>query len=345
MPAESLKRFEKLLESGKTVPALALVGSDYYWRELCRTKVVERFVPVAAREWAVAQFSAADSGWEDIFQRAQTLPMLSACQVLILRDAEALAELDEGAAKEVVAAFEKYFADPAPFSILLIEAAQMDKRRSLFKLLEKKALVVQLDAGDAPAAELAVTIAKELGAEFDREAASLLSSLLNGEMGRMRMELEKLATYVGDRHRITAADVEALVVSARQYTVWQLADMLAMRRRDAALAFLDTLLRNGEPPPMIVGALAYRFRKLLEAQELPAGIQSFEAARLLGMYRDSAELTLSVCRKISRDTLLRGIVTLAEADSRLKSGIPDPRAMMAFLVAELTSPEKKGAAA
>ena len=40
-----------------------------------------------------------------------------------------------------------------------------------------------------------------------------------------------LATYVGDRRRITRADVEKLVVSAKKYSVWQFAEMLASKSR------------------------------------------------------------------------------------------------------------------
>jgi len=42
--------------------------------------------------------------------------------------------------------------------------------------------------------------------------------------------------------------------------------------------------------------------------------------------------------------LLAGLVALAEADSQLKSANPDPRAMMEFLIARLTTPGVRSAA-
>ena len=133
--------------------------------------------------------------------------------------------------------------------MLVLEADALDGRQKFSKLLSEKALVVELTIGSESAAALATQMAKDLGAEIDREAAALLAEILNGEPARIRIELEKLATYVQGRRRdITRADVEALVVAARKNTVWQLADMLASRKRDAALAFLDNLLREGEQP-------------------------------------------------------------------------------------------------
>ena len=151
------------------------------------------------------------------------------------------------------------------------------------------------------------------------------------------MELEKLASYARGKP-ITAADIETLVVAARKNTVWQLADMLASGRRGDALAFLDTLWRNGEPPAGIVGALAWMYRKLVEARDLPAHSRGYQAARQLGMRPESAEAAIRQAHRIRKTDLLAGIVALAEADSQLKSANPDPRATLEFLIARLTSP-------
>ena len=137
---------------------------------------------------------------------------------------------------------------------------------------------------------------------------------------------------------ITTTDVEALVVAARKNTVWQLADMLASRKRGAALAFLDNLLREGEQPAGIVGALAWTYRKLIEARDLPASTSGFQAARQLGMRPDAAEAAVRQAHRVSKKELLAGLIALAEADSRLKSGSTNPRATMEFLIARLASP-------
>ena len=113
--------------------------------------------------------------------------------------------------------------------------------------------------------------------------------------------------------------------------------MLASRKRAAAFAFLDNLLREGEQPVMVVGALAWMYRKLMEARDLPATANGFQAARQLGMRPEAAETAVRQAHRIPKKELLAGLAALAEADSRLKSSNPDPRAMMEFLIARLTS--------
>jgi DNA polymerase III delta subunit len=119
--------------------------------------------------------------------------------------------------------------------------------------------------------------------------------------------------------------------------VWQLADMLAARETSKALEFLNSLLREGEPPAQIVGALAWMYRKLLEAQELPAGIQGYQASSRLRMGGPAAELAVRQSRKFPTMQLRNGLAALYEADSRLKSGGTSQRAVMEFLVAQLAA--------
>jgi DNA polymerase III delta subunit len=325
------------LAGGKPVAAVVLHGTDHYLREMCRNRIIETCVPESARDWAVARLSARTDGWDDILGRAQTLPMLAPRQVIVVEETESVEKLGEKARDEVLESLRKYFESPAPFTVLVLEAAALDGRQRLFKLLSEKALIVELTIGSESAAALAMQMAKDLGAEIDRDAAALLADMLNGAPARMRIELEKLAAYAKGRSGITASDVETLVVAERKNTVWQFTEMLAGRKRDVAFAFLDNLLREGEQPAMIVGALAWTYRKLIEARDLPAHTNGFQASRQLSMRPDAAEAAIRQAHRIPKRDLLAGLTALAEADSQLKSANPNPRAMMEFLIARLTS--------
>jgi DNA polymerase III subunit delta len=339
MAAVSPDKLLERLARGKPVAAVVLLGTDHYLREMCRDKMIQAYVPEGARDWAVARLSARDSGWDGIISQAQTLPMMARCQVIIVEDAESFEKLSEKSRDETLKMLGEYLDSPAPFTALVIEASALDGRQKFYKLLQEKALLVELSIDTNSAASLAMQMAKDLGTEIDREAATLLADILNGAAARIRIELEKLATYTQGRPRITSADVETLVVAARKNTVWQLGEMLANQNRTAALTFLDNLLREGEQPLGIVGALAWMYRKLIEARHLPAHTSGFQAARQLGMRPDAAETAIRQAHRIPKAQLLAGLVSLAEADNQLKSGNPDPRTMMEFLIAQLTLPD------
>jgi DNA polymerase III subunit delta len=260
--------------------------------------------------------------------------MLAQQQVVFVEDAASVERLGEKAREDVLEVLGNYLDSPAPFTTLVIEADALDGRLKFFKMLSEKALIVELTIGRESAAALGEQMAGELGARIDRAAAGLLADFVNGEPARIRIELEKLAAYANGE-AITPKMVETLVVSEKKNTVWQLADMLANRRHDAAFAFLENLLREGEQPVMIVGALARLYRQLVEAREMSPTTNRFQAAQRLHMPPDAAENVLRTAHRLSKKKLLDGLTALANADSQLKSSSPNPRALMEFLLVQL----------
>jgi len=86
----------------------------------------------------------------------------------------------------------------------------------------------------------------------------------------------------------------------------------------------------------MIGGMACMYRKLVEASELRGASNGWQAARALGMRPEQAELALQCARRISKERLLDGLRALREADDRLKSGTKDVRAVMEFLVWQLS---------
>jgi len=352
MPAISAEQLAARLAQGKPIPAILLLGSDSYLRETCREQVIESVVERAARPWAVQHYSAAEDELDLIVSRARMMPMLAPRQVIVFTDLEAIEPPAESKREDAVEALRDYLSSPAPFTVLVLEAAKLDQRMRLAKLLAEVALVVSAELPDDPHERLRVAtrLTKQLAAQqkgaIDDDAAEELADLCNGDLAAIRTEIAKLVTYAGTDRRICRADVEALVVAEKKYSVWELADVLATGQLERALKFLDKLLRDGEQPPALVGAMAWMFRKLLETQDLGRGASAGQVAGQLRMPLDSAKMALRQAQKIPRRQLVRGLRALYEADSRLKSGTKDERAVMEFLVSQLAGgrePAARGA--
>jgi DNA polymerase-3 subunit delta len=336
------------LEKGKAIPAVLLLGEEPYLRDACRAHVTECLVPEASRTWAVSRYSAERGETQAALEQAQTLPMLSPQQVVFLEDAEAIEKLGEKNREAVVENLEGYLKNPAPFTTLVLEATGLDQRMKLGKLLVEKTLVVECGLGEnqndrqAAAVTLARGMAKEAGVDFEKGAAEDLAEFVAADLMRLKTEIDKLVTYMGERKVISRADVIALVVSEKTTTVWELADMLASRQSKKAQEFLDRLLRRGEEALPMLGAITWMYRKMIEASEVKGVTNGWQAARALGMNPQQAELALQSARKISKPRLLGGLHALQKADDQLKGG-KDARTVLEFLVAELTAAEAKAA--
>jgi DNA polymerase III subunit delta len=343
MARVSQREFLARLEKGKAIPAILLLGDEPYLRDSCRAHLIERFVPEAARVWAVSRYSGGRGETQAALQQAQTMAMLSPLQLVFLEDAEAIEKLGEKNREETVEQLTAYLEDPAPFTVLVIEATALDQRMKLGKLLVETTLVVDCGLGEelderlAAAVSLSRTMAKEQGVEFEKGAAEDLSEYVAADLMRLKTEIDKLATFAAERKLIRRADVSALVVSEKTTTVWELADLLASRQGKKALEFLDRLLREGEEPLQMLGAITWMYRKLIEASEVKGVANGWQASRALGMRQEQAELALQSARKISKPRLLGALGALRRADDRLKGGTEDARTVMEFLVTELTT--------
>ena len=342
MARVSTTQLKEKLEKGKPPAALLLLGDEPYLRDACRAQLIETFVPEAARTWAVSRYSADRGETQSALEQAQTLPMLAKQQVIFLEEAEAIEKLGEKAREEAVEQLTAYLNDPAPFTILVVEAEKLDMRMQLGKKLADLALVVEVGLGErvedrvAAAVGLAKALAKEQGVEFEKGAAEDLAEFVSGDLLRLKTEVEKLTTYAAERKMIRREDVSTMVISEKTATIWEVADLIASRQPRKALEFIERLLREGEEPVMMVGGLAWMYRKLIEASELRAA-NGWQAARALGMRPEQAELALQSARRISKHRLLDGLLALQEADSRLKGGAQDPRITMEFLVWHLSA--------
>ncbi|MBI3405468.1 MAG: DNA polymerase III subunit delta [Acidobacteria bacterium] len=348
MPSVTAEQWLAKLGKGQPIPAVVLVGSDLYLRDLCHARLLEAFIPEAARAWAVTRLSLEDTALSEALQQAQMLPMLSPRQIILVSNLEALARLGDENRERAEKELEAYLAEPAPFTILVLEAVSLDQRTRLSKLLNSAALVVSVELAEGKGDDkreatvkacqrLIPGMAKELKITINDDAAEELAEATNGDLARIRTELEKLAIYAGDGKNITVPDIDALVVSDQKSSVWQLADMLAERRGDRAFQFVDQLIREGEQPVGLIGGMAWMYRKLLEAQTAPRGLNRFAAAGMLKMRPDTAELAINSAQRISRQRLLAGLTALYDADSQLKGGAADHRAVLEFLVAQLTA--------
>ncbi|MFQ5777175.1 MAG: DNA polymerase III subunit delta [Terriglobia bacterium] len=311
--------------------AYLFVGEDSYLRTHHRDEVIAAHVASEGRAFGVATFSLDRTPLAEVLAQSALRPMLSARQVLVVSGLEALGDQE-------VELLEKYFESPADFTVLVFEANKLDRRTRLARLLLEECKVTAAEWPAEDAARGAVKqFAQELGLQLDPAAAEEFLSALGPDHGRLRMELEKLRTYVGADRQAMAADVAAVVSEARKFTVFELADLLAERRRAEAVTRLRQLLEAGESPVGIVGLLGWLYRQLLQAQALPPSTPVWKAAQVLRAPRTRIGPLLHQARKFTPAELRAAFPALLEADVRLKSSSPNPAAVLEVLVTQLTA--------
>ena len=129
---------------------------------------------------------------------------------------------------------------------LLISAGKADKRRTVYKTLEKIGTVegfagLSVDdrdwAGQAEA--VALRRLQALGKKISDEALSELVANVGPNVRQLNNEIEKLALFAGDRAEIEAGDVAAVVTRNKQARAFALGDALGDRDLPRLLRCLD----------------------------------------------------------------------------------------------------------
>src|SRR5262249_10815586 len=178
------------------------------------------------------------------------------------------------------------------------------------------------------------------GKQLAAAAARLLVDLVGEEMGLLDQELAKLAVYVGDKARIDASDVDALVGNSREEKTWQIFDLIGAGKTGEALTLLQRLFDKGEGPMKLVGAFSFQLRRLAQAARgVALGTSLSTALEDAGVAPFAVRSAEGQLRHLGRCRADRLYDWLLEADLGLKGGsaLP-PRTLLERLVVRLAAP-------
>jgi len=233
-------------------------GPEEYLREEAVRLVVGIMLDPATRDFNFDQIRGGDSTAEGLASILATPPMMAEYRVIVLREAQGLG----AKAREVL---ESALGSPSPGTVLVIVAEiPPGSKARFYDNLRNGALTVEFPSMDP--LELPGWLIERAsalhGVEIELDAARALSSAIGSELGALSSELEKAAAYVGDRGRITLADIRAVGGYIPRVDRWGWFDGIGERRYVRALADLPDLLDSGETAVGLVIGIAGHLLKL-----------------------------------------------------------------------------------
>ncbi|MGO8933383.1 MAG: DNA polymerase III subunit delta [Terracidiphilus sp.] len=366
----SVARFIAEIESaqadtGKLRPGYVLAGDEIFLLDRCRAAVLKAFVPPDLRDFCLSDFDLTSTSIFEVLDRAQTPSLMAPFQVIFVRNVRQF--YTRGAKKDEFAALDRYFKSPNPQAVLLFIAdflripadtrrMELDDKNRFERLTETLGahcgMVELARVSEEDAMRWATAKAQESGGlRLEADAARELVDALGADMMLVSSELEKLLLYTSGRGRITLGDVETMVLSAKQRTLYELTDAISARDRVRALALLQGLLNSSDAgEDAAIGhlyMLARTFRQMLvilekNVRDSRAIWQAlWQGFRMPPFAAD--DLIRQARRYKSRRELTRALRLVARADLELRSSPPDKRLVLERLVYELASEPKPAA--
>ena len=265
----------------------AVVGSDDAEVKHTAAELAEKLKPTAAGDFGLEVIDGATDNADQAATRIRstvealrTLPFFGTEKLVWLKNANFLGDDQKARSTSVQAALEELGetidSGFGPEIIFLLSAIDVDKRRSFYKSLAKRAELQIFDKLDSSrggweeeATEMVAARAKKRKLQFDDNALELFVLLTGGDTREIENELEKIDIFLGKERAVDADLVRELVPLTRVGVIFDLSNALAESDLERALELVRRLLDQGESAiGILLVAILPTVRNLLLAKDL-----------------------------------------------------------------------------
>ncbi|MCI5662789.1 MAG: DNA polymerase III subunit delta [Mediterranea sp.] len=305
----------KELKNKQYRPVYYLMGEEDYYIDLIADYIADHVLTEMEKEFNLTVVYGADTDISAIINAAKRYPMMSAYQVVIVKEAQAVRNMEE---------LTYYLQKPLPSTILVLchKHGVLDRRKKLAAEIEKVGIL--FESPKVKEAQLPLFInsyMKQKGVDCDPKAAAMLTEYVGADLNRLTGELEKLIiTLPKNLTRITPEQVEQNIGISKDYNNFELKSALIEKDVLKANKIVKYFAENPKTNPiqMTLSILFGFFSNLMLAYYAPEKTEQGVAA-FLGLKSPwQAREYLLAMRRYNGTKTMRIIGEIRYADARSK---------------------------
>jgi DNA polymerase-3 subunit delta len=238
---------EKILgdwSKGRFKPVYWLEGEEEFYIDQLVNYAEHKILTEAEAGFNLTVFYGKDADWAAIINACRRYPMFSERQVVLLKEAQQMREIDK---------LEAYIEKPLSSTIFVVayKEKKVDGRSKLAKMLKEKAEVFTTKKMyDSQLPEWAAGLIRSKGYEITPKALLLLVDHIGNDLSRINNEIEKLLVNLAGRNGITEDDIERYVGISKEYNVFELQDAFAKKDRVKAIRIIQYFESNPKAAPI-----------------------------------------------------------------------------------------------
>ncbi len=307
------------VKNGNFVPVYLLMGTEPYYPDLVCDEIIKYALTDSERDFNQTVFYGLDTDAGTVASECRSYPMMAERRLVVVKEAQSMKTLEDLAT---------YASDPMESTVLVIlmHGASADKRRALYKNVQKKGVVLVSDAlRDYEMPQWITSFYKSRGLDIEPAAAALLAEYAGTDMSRIMLETEKMQKNLPEGTvRVNAADIEKNVGISRQFSIFELTKALSYMKAEKALK-IAAYIGNG-PKFMLLLATAplythfYRILKYEAALLKNPAMSKADRAKLLGINPYFMEEYDVAARNYPIRRCMKVISLLEEYDFKGKGG-------------------------
>lgn len=250
----------KDLKNKNYSPVYFLMGEEPYFIDLITNYIEQNALSEEEKTFNQMVLYGKDTDVPGIIEAARRFPMMSSHQVVIVREAQGLAKIED---------LIYYVDNPLSSTILVVnyKYKKLDKRKKLFKAIEQKGVI--LDSRRLYDDKIPAWINSYLGVhkkKIEPKAAMILTEFLGNDLGKIANELDKLVLILeqGD-DLINPKHIEENIGISKDYNNFELNNALAQRnvlKANRIVRYFESNPRSN-PITLSITSMYFFFSKLL----------------------------------------------------------------------------------
>ena len=308
-----MKNIQEDIKSGNFKSAYLLCGEEAYLKVQYKNKLLKALNP-DDDTMNFNHYEGRNIDVKELIDLCETMPFFADRRVVLLEDT--------GFFKNKCDELADYMKELPDYLCLVFVEDEVDKRSKMYKAVKSCGRIGEFARQDEKTLmQWAAGILKREGKNITQRDMELLLTMTGIDMGNLRMELEKLITYTGDRNVVTRADIQEVCTTQTQNKIFDMVRAVTEKNQKRALDLYYDLLTLKEPPMRILFLLAKQFRQLLLVKEYTEeGVAQPEMASRLGV-PSFVVRNIASCARSSRISELRQAVTdFVDAEETVKTG-------------------------
>lgn len=303
------------VKNGVYVPIYFLMGEEDYYIDRISEYIADRVLTEAEKEFNLTILYGADTDIATIINSAKRYPMMSKYQIVMVKEAQNLKNLDE---------LTYYLQKPLMSTILVFcyKHGVLDRRKKLAAEIEKAGILFESKKlKDAQLSGFISSYLKRKRVDIEPKASEMMAEFVGADLNRMAGELEKLVITLPDGcSRITPEQIERNIGISKDYNNFELRNALITKdvlKANLIVKYFNNNMKNN-PLQVTLAVLFGFFSNLMLAYYAP-GKSEQEIASFLGLRSPwQAKDYLAAMKKYSGVKVMQiiGEIRLCDAKSK-----------------------------
>ncbi len=323
--------FRTVLKNKETTPLYIFSGEEDFLSSFCLTEAKNSIINPAFEDFNYKCYIEPPS-FEDVDSFINALPLMSDKKLVIFNNCKLFSNSLSQKAK-----WENLFSSLPDYQVCIIREDLSEKGKK-GSAVEQAALKhgTRVNFDYLPEARLRpwlMKIAASKGKVLTDKDALYIIKNLGQSMTLLKSEIEKIIAKSQDA-QITRSDIDAVIRSVIDESVFNLIDSVIYKRRENAFSTLSLLEKDGTDAVSVIALFASQILSIYKAKLMMTQKMSIsEVKKAISHNPYAADKLVQKASKVTLGDIEKIIALLTDAEYKIKNGLIDARTAFDLIIA------------